>query len=190
MSIFRSLLVYRVRAHDAVVQDYKNGVRKSIVLESVLRLLVRIVGAGSPWEILLKMTIRLKRTDMREFDSGATRDDLNEKLNYEAFLSPAVLEFYAQYMHEHRKQSDGSLRAGDNWQKGIPLETYRESLARHYHQAWGTWRGNKVYDDKGELVDLKKALCGVLFNTMGQLHELLKEKKDGVETNPMGQWPE
>ena len=117
---------------------------------------------------------------MRTFDTGATRDDADNKLDYEAFLSPAVLERYAQYMHENRKRGDGSLRDGDNWQKGIPIKELRKSLSRHYHQAWGTWRGNKVYDDKGSLVDLQKALCGILFNTMAQLHTLLKEQTDKV----------
>ena len=58
---------------------------------------------------------------MRTFDSGATRDDDKEKIDPEGFLSVPALEAYFAYMHKHRKQADGSLRASDNWQKGMDL---------------------------------------------------------------------
>jgi hypothetical protein len=64
---------------------------------------------------------------MREFETGATRNPEEGKLDYEGFLSPLVLECYAKYMHEHRLQSDGKLRDSDNWQKGIPKEVYMKS---------------------------------------------------------------
>ena len=54
---------------------------------------------------------------MRTFDTGATRDSDNDKLDYEGFLSPLVLRRYAEYLHKHRKQSDGKIRTSDNWQK-------------------------------------------------------------------------
>ncbi len=56
----------------------------------------------------------------REFISGATRNSEEGKLDYEGFLSPLALARYAQYMHRHRELEDGTLRASDNWQKGIP----------------------------------------------------------------------
>lgn len=111
---------------------------------------------------------------LREFESGATRDTDTGKLDYEGFLSPAVLECYAQYMHKHRVQTDGSLRASDNWQKGMPFEVYMKSLWRHFKDVWSEHRGLGSQDG------LKDALCGVLFNTMGYLHETLKkEREDG-----------
>jgi len=39
---------------------------------------------------------------MRTFASGATRDADDHKLDFEGFLSPFVLERYAQYMHKHQ----------------------------------------------------------------------------------------
>lgn len=111
----------------------------------------------------------------RQFTSGATRDTDKNKLDYEAFLSPAVLERYAEYMHKHRLQPDGLLRDGDNWQKGIPLEVYRKSLVRHVFQLWGNWRGNVVHDERGTVVEHDEALCAVIFNAMGMLHETLKQ---------------
>lgn len=105
----------------------------------------------------------------REFETGATRDIDVDKLDYEAFLSPLVLERYAQYMHEHRVQSDGSLRNGDNWQKGIPIESYQKSLIRHVMDCWKLWRGRSNPDD------IEEALCGILFNASGYLFQLLNE---------------
>lgn len=113
----------------------------------------------------------------RRFKTGATRDTDTGKFDYEAFLSPAVLERYARYMDAHRHQPAGVLRPGDNWQRGIPLEAYRKSLVRHVIQLWGVWRGNKVNDEKGQKVETEEALCAVIFNSMGMLHEILKHGK-------------
>lgn len=118
---------------------------------------------------------------VRKFDSGAIRDVDDNKLDYEGFISPAVMEVFAQYMHTHRKIADGSLRDSDNWQKGIPISAYRKSLVRHLFQLWGVWRGQDVYDDKGSRVGEVEALCAVLFNTQGYLHELTKKKNSRQE---------
>src|SRR5262249_23974685 len=61
---------------------------------------------------------------VREFASGAVRDGDAEKADYEGFLSPLVLERFGRYMHEHRRMADGTIRASDNWQRGIPLDAY------------------------------------------------------------------
>lgn len=106
--------------------------------------------------------------EIRTFETGATRDTDRNKLDYEGFLSPAVLRRYAEYMHEHRKQSDGVLRASDNWQKGIPKDEYMKSMARHFMEFWAAHRG-----DKG---DKQETLCALLFNVMGYLHEELKNE--------------
>lgn len=110
----------------------------------------------------------------RTFKTGATRDTDEGKLDYEAFLSPLALERYAQYLHKHRIQPDGKLRDGDNWQQGIPMEVYRKSLVRHLFQLWGTWRGHKTKDHSGKPIDSQDALCAIIFNAMGILHETLK----------------
>ncbi len=115
---------------------------------------------------------------VRKFETGATRDTSQGKYDYEAFLSPIVLERYAAYLHEHRKQSDGSFRDGDNWQKGIPLPVYMKSLWRHLMDMWKLYRGYSVTDLKTkEPVNIEDAACGILFNTMGFLFETLKKKE-------------
>ena len=111
---------------------------------------------------------------MRTFDTGATRDSETNKLDYEGFLSPLVLRRYAEYMDLHRTQSDGTLRNSDNWQLGIPRNTYMKSMWRHFFTLWSGHR--KCFADE----DLETALCAIVFNASGYLHELLKEKmKDG-----------
>lgn len=121
---------------------------------------------------------------IRKFLTGATRDTDREKLDYEAFLSPFVLTRYAQYMHKHRMQADGTLREGDNWQKGIPYSAYMKSLWRHFMAAWTVHRKVRALTEKtakAELdaarAEMEDALCGAIFNASGYLHEILKNKR-------------
>lgn len=111
----------------------------------------------------------------REFETGANRNSDHDKLDYEAFNSPLVDWYYAQYMHKHRKLEDGSMRPGDNWQKGFPIDVIHKSLARHYKDYHLTTRGVKVKEGGGEH-DIKDILCGIIFNAKAHLHELLKDK--------------
>jgi hypothetical protein len=109
-----------------------------------------------------------KNGKVRQFESGAIRDTDVGKLDFEGFLSPLVLERFAEYMNKHRIQSDGNLRDSDNWQKGIPIAQYVKSLWRHFFAVWKGHRKGEIDEDD---------ICGVLFNTMGMLHEILKNKK-------------
>jgi hypothetical protein len=120
---------------------------------------------------------------IRTFETGATRDTDQGKYDYEGFLSPAVLERYAEYMHRHRKQSDGSLRDSDNWQKGIPKEQYMKSMFRHFLDVWKLHRGGIAVVD-GNQIDIDEALCAVLFNAMGYLHEEMKQFDAGMVDGP------
>lgn len=110
---------------------------------------------------------------MRTFTTGATRDSEEGKLDFEGFLSPFALERYAEYMNGHRKQRDGRLRDSDNWQKGIPIDAFMKSLWRHVFALWKIHRGGVVLDPRDQHeVTADEALCGVLFNAFGYLHEL------------------
>lgn len=112
-------------------------------------------------------------TKIRKFDTGATRDSDETKLDFEGFLDPMVLKRYAEYMNENRVMADGSLRDSDNWQKGIPLTAYMKSGLRHSMDWWQIHRGNIARED------IEHALCGVIFNAMGYLSEYLKSKDNG-----------
>ena len=108
--------------------------------------------------------------EIRTFETGATRDSVVGKNDYEGFLSPLVLVCYGKYMTKHREQTNGQLRDSDNWQKGIPPDQYIKSAFRHFIDWWLEHRGHKSIDG------LEDALCALLFNTMGYLHETLKAK--------------
>jgi len=106
----------------------------------------------------------------RHFDTGAFRNSDKDKLDYEGFLSPLVLEEFAKYMHEHRKLEDGTYRDSDNWQKGIPIDQYMKSLWRHFFDTWKNHRGHETKESQIE------NLCAIMFNSMGMLHEILKNE--------------
>lgn len=105
---------------------------------------------------------------MRQFETGATRNSDEDKYDYEGFLSPLVLERFAEYMHKHRLQDDGTLRDSDNWQKGIPRDAYMKSGWRHFMDWWMEHRNLSSREG------LEDALCALMFNIQGYLHEHLK----------------
>jgi hypothetical protein len=113
---------------------------------------------------------------MRTFKTGAIRNTDKGKLDYEAFLSPLVLERFAKHMHLHRVQEDGNIRPGDNWQQGIPQEVYIKSMLRHTIALWKEHRGFKVNKiENGRKVDKEDLCCAIMFNVMGYLFEQLKK---------------
>ena len=123
---------------------------------------------------------------MRSFDTGATRDTAEGKLDMEGFTHPMVMRQFAKYMNMNRLQSDGQLRDSDNWQKGIPIDAYMKSLKRHCDEVWLNHRGFGFPREAG----IKAALCGIMFNSMGMLLEVLKadtwklQDFDGDEPTP------
>jgi len=110
---------------------------------------------------------------MREFDGGATRDCEGDKLDFEGFLSPYALKRFAEYMHLHRSTARG-VRDSDNWQSGMPLEVYIKSAWRHFFAWWEGHRRGVVGGKDVPLREVEDALCGLLFNTFGYLHQLGK----------------
>lgn len=113
---------------------------------------------------------------MRNFDSGATRNNVEGRLNYVKALSPIVLERYVQYLNAHREQADGTMRDFDNWKKGIPIDVYLEGLGRHFIAVWQLAQGFPAEDNKGP-VTLEDTLCAIIFNASGWLHEIIKEER-------------
>jgi hypothetical protein len=108
--------------------------------------------------------------ETRVFKTGATRDIDNDKLDYEGFISPAVWEEFAKYMHECRLRNiplGQEIRSSDNWQKGIPQSAYMKSMLRHVMEAWINWRNGKV--------DIK-VFMAILFNVQGMVFEELKKQ--------------
>lgn len=118
---------------------------------------------------------------IRQFDTGATRNDDSKKNDYEGFFDPLVIEEFGNYMTKHRVQADETLRSSDNWQKGIPRHVYMKSLWRHFLDLWKLHRGHRVFSvEDGHEVTFAEACCAIMFNVMGYLHEWLvyKEAKE------------
>lgn len=107
----------------------------------------------------------MKAPRIRAFKGGATRDGHGNKYDYEAFTNALVKRRFAKFMHFHRRQKDGSLRDGDNWQRGMPREVFMKSLIRHVEQLHYQW------DKRRQLSET--TLCAIRFNADGLLHELL-----------------
>lgn len=107
---------------------------------------------------------------LRTFATGATRDTSERKLDPFGFISPVALHRFSEYMDKHRVQSDGNLRASDNWKKGMPKEEYVRSLIRHVMDFWLVTSGEvPQYDPK--VSDPIEIACAIMFNVQGYLHE-------------------
>ncbi len=112
---------------------------------------------------------------MREFGTGASRASDSGKFDYEGFLDPLVLEAFAAYMDVNRITEDGTQRASDNWQLGIPMPVYAKSEWRHHIDFHKINRGIAVKE--GEL----GAVGGILFNVLGWMHERIKENPNWLQ---------
>lgn len=118
---------------------------------------------------------------IRISETGATRNTAIDKLDYEGFLSPIVIEAFAQYMHKHRHLADGTLRDSDNWQK-LFSKDYKEhrdicikSAWRHFMDLWMEHRGFESRDGMDE------AICGLLFNIMAYYYSILLERREKIQ---------
>lgn len=110
----------------------------------------------------------------REFSTGATRDTAIGKMDPARYEDPAVHDAYYRYMHEKQEMPDGTIRAGDNWQKGIPPEELMSSLARHYHDIYLHLKGEGALATE----PLDRALCGARFNVHALHRHLIKGTLD------------
>jgi hypothetical protein len=109
-------------------------------------------------------------SETRVFETGATRDTDDGKLDYEGFIAPEVWEEFAKYMHECRLRNippGEQIRSSDNWRKGIPQSAYMKSMIRHVMEAWKNWKLGTV--------DIKVFLA-ILFNVQGMVFEELKKR--------------
>lgn len=105
---------------------------------------------------------------MREFNTGATRNDNSNQLDLEAYIHPLLLTTFGKYMFKHAKQADGTMRAGDNWQKGMPISSYIESKVRHDTDVWLEFRDCDSRDG------IMEGLCGSFFNLQGIIVKLVQ----------------
>lgn len=107
----------------------------------------------------------------RTYETGATRNALGNKLQYEGYFSPLVLQARAAYMRRHQTQEDGSLRDADNWQKGIPPADLMDSAFRHFMDWWLAHRGHATQSD------VQEAICALMFNAEAYLHAFITNEQ-------------
>ncbi len=98
------------------------------------------------------------------------------KIDPEAALSPLVLTAYCEYVRSHRLQGSKDARSDDNWQLGISPTSYMKSLWRHLLEAWRIHREIPAYKGENVAENMNDALCAIIFNAQGMLHERLKKK--------------
>ena len=113
--------------------------------------------------------------NIRKFTTGATRSNEPDRLDYEGFLSPLALEQFARYMHQHRKQADGTMRDSDNWQNLFGekhLDVCMKSLCRHVVDARLAHRG---YKSEQPIID---SLNAIIFNAKAYLLKLLLDEEN------------
>lgn len=109
-------------------------------------------------------------SNKRAFDTGATRDTDDEKLQFTRAFDVLVVTRFLEYMRDHNKMADGTRRREDNWKKGFPAESMLESDARHFLDKW-------LEHEKYQSRDgIEEALCGQMFNVMADLRRVLVER--------------
>lgn len=102
---------------------------------------------------------------MRKFLTGAIRDSDDNKEDYTETISWLSFKRYAEYMTGKKKK----YGAG-NFKKGIPIESYEQSLMRHIQ---------KYFANKYEGANLEPNedhLSAAWFNIQGIMYEEEKTK--------------
>jgi len=112
---------------------------------------------------------------VRTFESGATRTG-GDKPEYAGYLSPSVIEAFGRYMFEHQLQADGTVRSCRNWQKGIPGESYMQSMFRHFIEVWTHYERYRLDPANAATheQEMVASLMALMFNVQGMAHELLR----------------
>lgn len=113
---------------------------------------------------------------LRTFDTGATRDTGEGKIEPWGYMSPLVDKAFSEYMLRHQTQSDGNKRESDNWKKGFPLDAFWHSMSRHVLDFRLIY---EQFPEEARTQDIIETLCAIKFNVDGMMHELLKIQLKG-----------
>jgi len=104
---------------------------------------------------------------MREFNSGALRDDDTTKPDFIETISWTAFRKFGEYMTGKKKRYGQG-----NFKKGIPIESYEQSLVRHLQK----YLENKYEDGTCEVEE--DHLSAMVFNIFGILHEQERKIKN------------
>ena len=102
--------------------------------------------------------------DKRQFDTGAVRDNEDEKPDFTETISWTAFNRYATYMTGKK-----SRYGQGNFKKGIPIDAYERSLIRHLDK----YMRNKYEDGQDE--PNEDHLAAMVFNLFGIMHELERD---------------
>lgn len=109
------------------------------------------------------------------FTGGAMRSNGAARIDPLGYISPKAMQVYYDYMLRNQQLPDGRRRRSDNWKAGMPVPRYATSLLRHthdFHTQWDDLKHGSAPDDYATLQLMREALCGLVFNAMGMLHEM------------------
>lgn len=99
-------------------------------------------------------------TNVTQFPSGAIRDTQGGKEDWTETIPWLALWAYAKFMTAKKAK----YGAG-NFKKGIPTESYEQSLIRHWHKYFcNKYEGGRFEPDEDHV-------CSMLFNILGILYE-------------------
>jgi len=100
------------------------------------------------------------KKDKRIFKTGAVRDLDDTKPDFIEAISWTAFRKFGEYM-----TSKKSRYGSGNFKKGIPIESYEQSLVRHLQKYFE----NKYEEGKQEINE--DHLSAMVFNIFGILHE-------------------
>lgn len=103
------------------------------------------------------------------FQTGAIRDDQEGKEDYIETISWTAFRRYSQYMTGKKKKYGQG-----NFKKGIPAESYEQSLLRHVAK----YLINK--HEFGGLEEEEDHLSAMIFNIFGLMHEEARQIEKGL----------
>lgn len=107
----------------------------------------------------------MKPKRVTQFSTGAIRDTQDGKLDFVETISFTAHHRFARYMTEKKKK----YGAG-NFKKGIPIESYEQSLLRHIDKYFR----NKYEGGNDE--PHEDHLAAIRFNVDGLIHEEERSK--------------
>lgn len=106
----------------------------------------------------------MNENENKVFESGAQRS-IGNKEDYVETISFLALKRYAEYMTSQQERYGRG-----NWRKGIPIESYEQSLMRHLQKYFSNkYDGTNVEPDVDHL-------AAAWFNLQGLMHEEEKLK--------------
>lgn len=107
-----------------------------------------------------------------KFKTGAIRDIQTGKVDFVETISWTAFNRYARYM-TGKKEKYGS----GNFKKGIPIESYEQSLLRHVDK----YMRNK-YENGNDEKD-QDHISAIVFNAFGLMHEEEQLKNGTVQSS-------